>query len=297
MEKGNGGGRKAGKDRERSESIGSLDEIWKRKREEMEKSGEEEEGIFRECKKTPTSSGTGTVEGEKEWGNLMKEMKMELRKVVEEIKDEIRDQKKLLQGELEEIRREFREQKEKWRKEGEQLKKGIENLKDRIEELKGENNGKTGDSKGGDRKSERNIENRLKEVKRNMERREKEEKRKNIIIRGVEVREGKRREAVEEILKIVGVKVEIKEVRRVRGINEKEGEMVLVKLGSEEQKGEVIGKKKILKGRKKRISEDLTWRERKARWNLQEIARSEERKGRKVWVRQDRIRIDEQWWR
>jgi len=91
--------------------------------------------------------------------------------------------------------------------------------------------------------------------------------------------------------------VEIKEVRRVRGINEKGGEMVLVKLGSEEQKGKVVGEKKILKGRKERISEDLTWRERNARWNLQELARSEERKGRRLWVRQDRIRIDEQWWR
>lgn len=38
-------------------------------------------------------------------------------------------------------------------------------------------------------------------------------------------------------------------------------------------------KKKNLKGRKGRITEDLTWRERKTRWTLQEIAWCEEEKG------------------
>lgn len=52
---------------------------------------------------------------------------------------------------------------------------------------------------------ERSIEGRLKKVERNMERRENEKRRKNIIIRGVEIREGKRRKA-EEILKILGAK-------------------------------------------------------------------------------------------
>lgn len=49
---------------------------------------------------------------------------------------------------------------------------------------------------------EGSIEGRLKEVKRNMERRENEKRRENIIIRRVEIREGKRRKA-EEILKIL----------------------------------------------------------------------------------------------
>lgn len=37
--------------------------------------------------------------------------------------------------------------------------------------------------------------------------------------------------------------------------------------------------------KKEKITEDLTWRERKTRWKLQEIARSKEERGRKVWVR------------
>lgn len=42
------------------------------------------------------------------------------------------------------------------------------------------------------REIERSIEGRLKKVERNMERRENEKRRKNIIIRGVEIREGKK---------------------------------------------------------------------------------------------------------
>lgn len=43
------------------------------------------------------------------------------------------------------------------------------------------------DSEWEGKKSEENIESKLKKVERNMERREKEERRKNIIIRGMEV--------------------------------------------------------------------------------------------------------------
>lgn len=64
------------------------------------------------------------------------------------------------------------------------------------------------------REIEGSIEGRLKEVERNMERRENEKRRKNIIIRRVEIREGKRRKA-EEILKILGAKAKIKEIRRI----------------------------------------------------------------------------------
>jgi len=50
-------------------------------------------------------------------------------------------------------------------------------------------------------------------------------------------------------------------------------------------------KKKNLRGRKERILEDLLWRERRVRWRLGEIAKMEEAKGRRVWVRGGRIRI------
>ncbi|EZA56067.1 hypothetical protein X777_03894 [Ooceraea biroi] len=95
------------------------------------------------------------------------------------------------------------------------------------------------------------------------------------------IREGKGKEEIAE-----GVK---------RG--EKGEESVLVKLKNEDQKREMMKKKKELKGTKVRVMEDWTWMERKMRWRLEEIAREEERKGKRVWIGYGRIRIEEQWWK
>jgi len=138
----------------------------------------------------------------------------------------------------------------------------------------------------------------IKWIEKSMESREREKRRRNIIIKGMEAKEGKRREAVEEILEVIGAKVEIKEVRRIGEITEKgRGEMMLVKLESEDQKWEVMAKKKNLKGRKERIAEDLTWRERRIRWKVGEIARREMAEGKRVWVKGGKIKIEGQWWR
>lgn len=42
--------------------------------------------------------------------------------------------------------------------------------------------------------------------------------------------------------------------------------------------------------------DDLTWKERKVKWKLEEIVREEEREGRKVWMSYGKIRIEEEWW-
>lgn len=56
-------------------------------------------------------------------------------------------------------------------------------------------------------------------------------------------------------------------------------------------------KKKRLRGRKERILEDLSWKERRVRWKLGEVARREQAVGNRVWVKGGRIRIGELWWR
>lgn len=55
--------------------------------------------------------------------------------------------------------------------------------------------------------------------------------------------------------------------------------MIWVRLENEEQRREVMEKKKRLRGRKKRIVDDLTWKKRKIRWKLKNIARMVERRG------------------
>lgn len=66
---------------------------------------------------------------------------------------------------------------------------------------------------------------------------------------------------MEGILKAIEVEGDIKEVRRIGG--GKEGETVLVKTGSAEQKREIMRKKRNLKGRKEIITEDWTWGEKR----------------------------------
>ncbi|EFN73725.1 hypothetical protein EAG_09470 [Camponotus floridanus] len=70
----------------------------------------------------------------------------------------------------------------------------------------------------------------------------------------------------------------------------------MIRLGNEAQKRKVMEMKKNLRRRKERILEDWTWKERKMSWRLEEIARKEMGKRRRIWVGYGVIRI-EQWWR
>lgn len=124
----------------------------------------------------------------------------------------------------------------------------------------------------------------MKEIERKMDIKERENGKRNVIVKDAEVKEGKKREAVEDLLKYlfkhIGAEVEIKKIKRLRGEADKKGEKLLVRLGSEEQRKEIMGKKKNVRDRKEKIWEDWTWGERRMRWKLEEIARKEEKKGR-----------------
>lgn len=66
------------------------------------------------------------------------------------------------------------------------------------------------------------------------------------------------------------------------GDKEKGREIVIVKLGDEEQKREAMEKKSKLRGRKEKILKDWTWKKRRMRWRLEEIVRNEKKKGKRV---------------
>lgn len=104
-----------------------------------------------------------------------------------------------------------------------------------------------------------------------------------FIIREVEVyiKEGKRREAVENLFKVIGAKANIEDIKRIGGEVEEEGETIVVRLENAEQRKEIMGKKRNLKGRRERITKDWTWRQRKMRWRLEKRARMEEKNGRR----------------
>ena len=72
--------------------------------------------------------------------------------------------------------------------------------------------------------------------------------------------------------------------------------MVLVELEDERERRQILKNKKKLKGKEIWMEKDLTWKERKVRRSLRQIAIKEESKGKRVWVEQDRIRIKGEWW-
>ncbi|KAL6418362.1 hypothetical protein ACFW04_012184 [Cataglyphis niger] len=276
--------------RERRGSCGNVEELMKRKREESEL-GKGEEELLRNRKK----SGIGKdaelrqVEGEGELFYMRKNWKAEIEEVMsdmarklkgwwreemknmkEEVKEGIRER---VSEEMDKVRKEFRESEKRWVEEREEFNRRIKGLEEKMERL---GIGDTG-------KRERNK----------MANGGKGKKKKRVD----QGNGGRRRVAVEELFDSIGIKAEIEEVRKIGGSVEKGREMMVVRLKNEDQKREVWNKKKLLKGRKERILEDWTWKERRMRWSLERIAKEEKRKGRKVWIGYGKIKIDEKWWR
>lgn len=122
---------------------------------------------------------------------------------------------------------------------------------------------------------------RMRELERSMVRSERKERKRNVIIKDIEVKEGKEREAIANLLKGIRPEVEVEKVSKI-DVKERENKMWVVKLTSEEQRREVMKKKSNLRGRKGRIWEDWTVSKRKMRWKVEWIAREEERQGRRV---------------
>ncbi|KMQ87126.1 hypothetical protein RF55_13685 [Lasius niger] len=73
--------------------------------------------------------------------------------------------------------------------------------------------------------------------------------------------------------------------------------MAIVTLRNVDQKKQVLDKKRKLRRREERIEEDLTWEERRSKWMIREIARREEKEGKKVWIGKRGLQIEGVWWR
>lgn len=86
-------------------------------------------------------------------------------------------------------------------------------------------------------------------MEKKMEMKNREERRKNLIIRVIAVKEGKRKKAVEGALKEIGAEVTVKEIRGIGDMNRKGREMIWVRLEDEAQRREVWSKKKFLRGK------------------------------------------------
>ncbi|XP_076686107.1 uncharacterized protein LOC143378236 [Andrena cerasifolii] len=296
-------------------SIGEIAELWKRKREKEEQGHGEESGIeaFQKSRKVGRSP-----EGEREGGGierLLKEMRAEMRKDLKEVKEQGREARE----DMASLREKMEEWEEKWRREKKELGNRMERVEKRLEEVEREEEKikemeerlknlemrrKKKEGVGEARREEgvgkdagrEEWETRVQGMERKLEMKEREERRKNIIIKGVG-REGTAMRRAKEVLDVVGIQGRIEGVRELGGRRQGREEVMLeVKMESMEVKREIMRNKGKLKGRKERIGDDLTWKERKMQWQIRVVGEEEERKGNRVRVKYGKIEIEGKTW-
>lgn len=162
----------------------------------------------------------------------MKGWREDLYRMKEEVKEGIKEQGRMMREEIEEMREEFMEKERHWKEERKELREYMKKLGKVMSEMEGEKKGRM-------KKMRREDKVRRINGKINGEKRKRREK--NVVIRGMDVKEGKRREAVDELLGSIETRVKVDQVRKIRGGAERE-EIVLVELGNEEQKWEILEK-------------------------------------------------------
>ncbi|KMQ91847.1 hypothetical protein RF55_8240 [Lasius niger] len=148
--------------------------------------------------------------------------------------------------EVEDMRRKMERMKlrEDWKKERREWKEKIEKLEGRMEVDKEE--GKN--DKGRQGRERVKMENRVRGMERKLERKERKERLKNVVMRGVKTWKGDLKWGVEQVLTEIGAEVRVQELRKLRTGKEELKDMV--KLGSEEERKEVLRKRRGLKGKK-----------------------------------------------
>ncbi|XP_066597110.1 golgin subfamily A member 6-like protein 22 [Prorops nasuta] len=280
-----------------------------RKGKEKEKNKEKEKGVERKRGKEMEKlqlgklGGMGGEEGRRRigsigsWEDFMRGKRKERRRKWKRRGERgLEEGKKEIMGKIEGVREEMERDRKEWRGEIEKLKSRVNVMEGREEEReKTEKDGKEG-GKG----EKKEIERRLRRLEWEKEKRERESRRNNVVVWGVEKAEGSMEELkkeVEGIMKIVGVEKGVKEVRRM-GKREGEGRKgVTVEMEDRESKRKVMEGKHKLRGRKERIEEDLTWKERKVMGIVRRVAEEERRKGRRVNVGYMKVWVEGREWR
>lgn len=149
----------------------------------------------------------------------------------------------------------------------------------------------TGRSSGGSRLSDREVD----KIKRWVVEKDREERRCNIIIKGVRVPEGARKdrkEGKEWAAALIKEKIGVE--CGVVGCRES-GTVVIVKLENEEAKKEIMRNKFKLKGDRIYIENDLSWEERKIQEKINKWAKGQKEKGLEVKVGVGRVRVRGIW--
>ncbi|XP_068989269.1 octapeptide-repeat protein T2-like [Neodiprion pinetum] len=274
--------------RDRRHSLGSATtvlDLWKRKREEEGEKEEEDadeiqerERVFGKSKKVHRSpEGKTGKEGKAEGGSIQDMLRL----IREELKiglEEVKGQGRGIREEMEEIKGEMTRWEEQWEVERGEMKETIRDLGKRLEEVE-ERRGeemervkerlaeleKKRTEGGGERQGQGNVGvsqvtiDRLKEMEWAIQRKERAERTGNILLRGTRTEKGRVKEGLKKIMQVMGVEVEVKDMWEVGAKMGGERGIWMARLGNREQKRQVMKTKSLLRGRVRRIEEDLTW--------------------------------------
>ncbi|XP_071578691.1 uncharacterized protein [Temnothorax nylanderi] len=284
-------------------STGTLEEFWKRKREDLDKSeGEDKDTAFKRSNMTARSPKAETEVGEKELRGIINELREGFRSMREELREGFKEQGR----EVEKIRNELRVREEKWSAEREELKKRIDDLERKLEGMRmefkegGQEGGKGAEGSAGLRRAEGSEESdwkeRVERLERRCEMKERGERKRNIVIKGVKEEEGGIKGGIEEVMKKIGVEAKIEEIRKIDAGRREKGGMAVVRVGSEEEKARIIRNKWKLRDGGIWIEEDLTWEERRIKWRVNQIAWKARGEGKRVRIGQGKVWIEGEWW-
>ncbi|KAL6263061.1 hypothetical protein P5V15_005858 [Pogonomyrmex californicus] len=229
-------------------------------------------------------------------GEGIKGMLREIMEEVRELKKEMRDQREGLKEEIKEMKAEMKKKKENWRRESEELRQEIRDMRGKVERMEMQEGGKKEEEgrggRGEKKKEEAELEGKIRNLERWREMEERERRRRNVLVKEVEVKEGGIRKAIEKIWERMEIEARIEDIREIgkgRG-------MAIVRMKDRKGKIEVMKKKAMVRDEMVRI-EDWTRKERVMQWRLEELARRERRNNRRVWVRYGRIWMKGRWWR
>ncbi|EFN89266.1 hypothetical protein EAI_04509 [Harpegnathos saltator] len=264
-------------------------------KEEERAVGEEVRGVFKQGRKIQRSPHRKEEEGggeETGWCSRMmeewtKEVKEGLQEMKKALREEVRKQGKEMKKEREKLRKQMEEREIEWKRERKEMRGKIERLE---EETKG----------GEGRREERKVKEiweRMRGMERRIEINEREERRKNVIIGGLRGGEKEVGERLRKMFKDMGIKVEVKGVKRIGRGKENEEGRIMMRMDRVKEEKEIMLRRRELREKGIRIDDDLTWRERKMRWKLEEIAREERERGKSIWGKYGKIQIDGKWWR
>lgn len=165
--------------------------------------------------------------------------------------------------------------------------------KEMREEKMGGNAEERGEGGGWGREAEK-LGMRIKEVERWREEQRREKRRRNIVIKGMEVIGRDLKEEVRKVMKRIERGIELEEVRREEGRGGGgdgggKGESI-------EQKARVMKGKGKLAGHKERLEDDLTWEERRIQWKIGRELQRAKWQGRRVRIGYRKAWVDGKLW-